>query len=217
MACIVGRGALAQQWLIDANQRIDQYRKANMSIQVVDNLGRAVPGASVHVEMTRHSFGFGTAVPASLINQNSTNANTFRQKLLENFNQVVFENDLKWPAWIGLWGSGFNWTNTQQALNWLDANQLPARGHYLSWATWSGNDAWGTSQNTSTLPTRLFDHITDEITVVGNRVFEWDVINHPVGWLNDTYENRISSGLAFYGDIVNHARSDSASRHANVD
>lgn len=207
ITCGVARNAIAQQWLIDANQRIDQYRKANMTVQVIDHLGQSVPGASVHVEMKRHSFGFGTAVPASLINQNSTNANIFRQKLLENFNQVVFENDLKWPAWIGLWGSGFNWTNTQQALNWLDANDLPARGHYASWGTWSGDDAWGTSQNTSTLPTRLFDHITNKLTTVGNRVFEWDVINHPVGWLNDTYENRLPSGLGFYADIVNHARS----------
>jgi len=205
--CGVARNAIAQQWLVDANQRIDQYRKANLTVRVVDSLGQEVPGANVHVEMKRHAFGFGTAVPASLINQISTNAATFREKLLENFNQVVFENDLKWPAWIGLWGSGFSWAKTQQALNWLDANNLPARGHYLSWATWSGNDAWGTSQDTSTLPTRLFDHITNEATMVGNRVFEWDVINHPVGWLSDTYENRIPSGLAFYADIIDHARS----------
>jgi GH35 family endo-1,4-beta-xylanase len=205
--CGIAHSALAEQWLVDANQRIDQYRKADIAVQVIDGLGRSVPGASVHVEMKRHSFGFGTAVPASLINQNSINAVTFRQKLLENFNHVVFENDLKWPAWIGLWGSGFNWANTERALNWLDANSLPARGHYVSWATWSGNDAWGSVQDASTLPTRLFDHITSKLTIVGNRVSDWDVINHPVGWLNDTYENRLPSGLAFYANIVDHARS----------
>jgi endo-1,4-beta-xylanase len=43
-------------------------------------------------------------------------------------------------------------------------------------------------------------------------VFEWDVINHPVGWLNDTYENRVEAagvyteGLDFYADIIKHAR-----------
>ena len=167
--------------------------------------GVAVPGATVDVDMKRHAFRFGTAVTASLINSGSSNANTYRQKLLENFNEVVFENDMKWPAWTGLWGNGFNWPNTQSALNWLDANDLPARGHYLSWGTWSGQDAWATSQNTNTLPTRLLNHMTDIATTVGDRVYEWDVINHPVGWLNDTYENRI--GPDFYGDIVDHARS----------
>jgi GH35 family endo-1,4-beta-xylanase len=208
----VARPVEAQQWLIDANQRIEQYRKTDLTIAVVDSLGQPVPGADVHVEMKRHSFGFGTAVPASWIVSTSPDGQMFRQKLLQNFNHVVFENDLKWPPWIGLWGPGFNWPQTQQALDWLDANNLPTRGHYLSWATWSGNDAWGTSQNINTLPQRLFDHISDKLPTVGTRVFEWDVINHPVGWLNDTYENRMESaglyaeGLDFYAEIINHAR-----------
>ena len=162
--------------------------------------------------MKRHAFGFGTAVPARWINDTSTNGVMFREKVLENFNHVVFENDLKYPPWIGLWGPSFNWSQTEQALDWLDANNLPARGHYLSWATWSGNDAWGNSQNINTLPGRLLDHISDKLPTVGTRVFEWDVINHPVGWLNDTYENRLESaglyaeGLDFYAEIIQHAR-----------
>jgi GH35 family endo-1,4-beta-xylanase len=212
VVCCTVEPLSAQQWLISANQRIEQHRKANLAISVEDSLGQIVPGADVHVEMKRHSFGFGTAVPASWINNTSTNGTRFRQKLLENFNQVVFENDLKYPPWIGLWGTGFNWTQTRQALDWLDANNLPARGHYLSWATWSGTDAYGNSQNINTLPQRIRDHISDKLPTVGTRVFEWDVINHPVGWLDDTYENRFedaglyTEGLDFYAEIINHAR-----------
>jgi endo-1,4-beta-xylanase len=204
--------AVAQQWLSDANARIEQFRKADLTVEIVDSLGQAVPGADVHVEMKRHGFGFGTAVPASWINNTSANGVMFREKLLENFNHVVFENDLKLPPWIGMWGPNFSWTRTEQALDWLDANNLPARGHYLSWATWSGDDAWGTSQNINTLPQRILDHISDKLPTVGTRVFEWDVINHPVGWLNDTYENRLESaglyaeGLDFYAEMINHAR-----------
>ena len=212
IACYHVRPAVAQQWLAEANQRIEQHRQANLAVKVVDNQGLDVAGADVHVEMKRHAFGFGTAVPASWINNPSPDGILFREKLLENFNQVVFENDMKYPPWIGLWGPGFNWPQTEQALDWLDANRLPARGHYLSWATWSGNDAWGASQNINTLPQRLLDHISDKLPTVGTRVFEWDVINHPVGWLNDTYENRLedaglyAEGLDFYVEIVNHAR-----------
>jgi endo-1,4-beta-xylanase len=208
----LARPVEAQQWLIDANERIEQHRKADLTVRVVDADNRPVPDANVHVQMKRHAFGFGTAVPVSSINDDSANGVMFREKLLENFNQVVFENDLKYPAWIGLWGPNFNWAQTQKALDWLDANSLPARGHYLAWATWSGNDAWGTSENINTLPTRILDHISDKLPTVGTRVFEWDVINHPVGWLNDTYENRLenaglySEGLDFYAEIINHAR-----------
>lgn len=213
LAIVLGaaQAATAQAWLAEADQRIEQYRKADLTVAVVDSLGNPVPGADVHVEMKRHKFGWGTAVTADWINNNSPTGNTYKQKLLENFNQVVFENDLKWPAWDGIWG-GFSWTETSQALDWLDANDLPTRGHYLSWATWSGSDAYGGSLNVNTLQNRLFNHITDIAGTVGNRVFEWDVINHPVGWLNDTYENRMAGvgpyadGLEFYSAIVDHAR-----------
>ncbi len=206
------RPAAAQLWLTQANQRIEQYRKADLTVSVVDSGSQAVSGADVHIEMKRHTFGFGTAVTADWITDTSPNGVMYREKLLENFNQVVFENDMKYPPWIGLWGPGFNWPQTEDALDWLDANGLPTRGHYLSWATWSGNDAYGTSQNVNTLPQRIFDHISDKLPTVGTRVFEWDVINHPVGWLNDTYENRMENGgvyaegLDFYVDIIQHAR-----------
>ncbi len=203
LLCSAGPVA-AQQWLTDANSRIEQHRMSDLTVRVVDAYGNQVEGASIDVEMKRHHFRFGTAVTAGLINSNSQDAQTYRSKLLENFNEVVLENDLKWPAWIGQWGNSFNWNNTRQAIDWLDANDLPARGHYLSWATWSGADAWGNSQNNSTLPTRLFNHISDLAGTVDDRVYEWDVINHPVGWTGDTYENRF--GADFFGDIVDHAR-----------
>jgi endo-1,4-beta-xylanase len=208
----IGQPIGAQQWLTDANQRIERFRKANLTVSVVDSLGHVVPGAEVRVEMKRHAFGFGTAVPARLINDNSATGLMFRQKLLENFNQVVLENDLKYPQWLGQSAPDYNWPQTKQALDWLNAHSLPARGHCLSWATWSGNNAWGASQDISTLPQRIFDHIDDELSKVGTDVFEWDVINHPVGWLRDTYENRVEAaglyteGLDFYADIVKHAR-----------
>lgn len=88
--------ALAQQWRDDANARIEQFRKGDLSISVIDAAGNAVPGAAVEVEMQRHAFGFGTAVKASRINGGGGADNAmYREKILENFNHVVFENDLK--------------------------------------------------------------------------------------------------------------------------
>ena len=196
----------AQQWLFEANQRIEQYRKGDLTVRIVDPLGQVVEGAQVQVNMQRHAFGFGTAVTASWINRTSTDGDTFRAKLLENFNTVVFTNDLKWPAWEGMWGSSFNWPNTERALNWLNAQNLPTRGHHLSMATMIGADAWGTSPDEATLPARLFDHITEKATTVGDHISEWDVINHPVGWgTHGTYEDLF--GIDFFKQIVDHSRS----------
>lgn len=207
LALLVGSGqaAMAQAWLTQANQRIEQHRKADLTLEVVDSLGTPVPGADVRVEMKGHTFGWGTAVTASRINSTSPNSITYKEKLLENFNQVVFENDLKWPSWLG-----GNWSATQQALDWLDTNGLPARGHYLSWATEDGGSNYdGGDDNHSTLEARLYSHITDKMQTVENRVFEWDVINHPVGWTNQTYENDpdVNEGTDIFKQIIDHARS----------
>jgi hypothetical protein len=101
-------------------QRIEQHRKADLTVQVVDSRGTPIPDAQVHLQMKRHTFGFGTAVPAGWINSQSANGVTFREKLLENFNQVVFENDLKWPAWEGHFGPNIGQPHIMPALEWLE-------------------------------------------------------------------------------------------------
>jgi endo-1,4-beta-xylanase len=201
----IARGEDTPQWLADANNRIEKFRKADLTVIVVDSAGKAVPDAQVHVQMKRHAFGFGTAVTAAWLTTDSPAAEKYRQMLLNNFNQIVFENDLKWPWWTTeSWGNGGNHEQTMKALDWLDAHHMPARGHYLAWATWSGPEAYGGSEDVATLPKRLFDEMTAVAGDIGNRVMEWDVINHPVGWSHDTYENRI--GLDFYSKIIKHAR-----------
>ena len=122
-----------------ANQRIEQHRKTDIDITVLDSNGHVVSGADVEVNMTKHAFRWGTAVVAQRINSNNTDNQIYKQKLLENFNAVVFENDLKWPPWTGAWGNSFGWHQAEPALDWLDANNLPTRGHYLSWGTLSGS------------------------------------------------------------------------------
>ena len=195
-----------QDFFTQADARIDQHRKTDISIEVKDASGSAIENANVSVVMKNHAFKWGTAVVANRINSSSADNQIYKQKLLENFNSVVFENDLKWPAWEGAWGSNLGWGQAEQALDWLDANNLPARGHYAAWGTLSGVDGYGPGHNnTEGLRDRLFDHITDKLTTVGNRVSEWDVINHPIGWGPDTYQDTLGSDI--YSDIVKHARS----------
>lgn len=190
----------------DADQRIEQHRKTDIAIEVLDSNGQTISGATVNVEMKNHQFRWGTAAVASRINSSSQDNQIYKQKLLENFNSVVFENDLKWPAWEGAWGSNFGWGQAEQALDWLDSNGLPTRGHYASWGTLNGPSGYGPGHSdTEGLRERLFEHITDKLSTVGNRVTEWDVINHPIGWGPETYDDVL--GPDIYADIVKHARS----------
>lgn len=47
-------------WRAQAMRRIDEHRKADLTVEVVDRAGQPVPDAEVRVELRRHDFGFAT-------------------------------------------------------------------------------------------------------------------------------------------------------------
>ena len=49
--------------------------------------------------MTRHAFGFGSAVTAQLLCAEGADGRRYRDVVERLYNKIVFENDLKWWAW----------------------------------------------------------------------------------------------------------------------
>lgn len=163
-------------WRREAEARIDRFRKAELEVTVVDASGRPIEGVEVHVAMKRHAFGFGTAVAADQLLQNTSDAEKYRQFLIDNFNMVVFENDLKWPGWE---------SNRQRALNgidWCRKNNLSRiRGHNLVWPSWRymPADVQRLAGDPAALRQRVFSHIDDVMGATRGLLAEWDVINEP--------------------------------------
>jgi endo-1,4-beta-xylanase len=163
-------------WRTAANQRIDQNRKGNLSVKVVDASGNAVSGATVSVVMQRHAFPFGSAVDANRLFSDQT----YQNNVVKLFNRVVLENDLKWPSWeccnraVGL-----------RALNFFASKGISVRGHNLIWPT-EGDfilpDDVRTlvlSGNTTALRQRIDEHFVDILGATKGKIVEWDVINEP--------------------------------------
>lgn len=178
-----GRAADAA-WRSDAARRIEQYRKADYTIRVVNNAGLPVPDADVHVRLRRHAFQFGSAWVASrVVDQSTTDNQNYRAKLLELFNAGSPENDLKWGPWIGDWGAGFSRTQTLNALTWLkDTAQFHLRGHVLVWPSTRNTPTSIASLITAhdpSLPQVVLDHIAEEVSATADLVPEWDVLNEP--------------------------------------
>lgn len=169
-------------WRTDAAARIEQYRKGDLTIRVIDAEGTPVPNAAVKVEMLRHHFKFSTAVTAASLTGRNLDDFTYRAKILELFNAVGTENDLKWPPWEGDWGSGYNKEQTLQALQWIQDNDLDVRGHVL---VWPGERNLPNSiknllpSRDSRIPQMVLDHIDEITTATRDFVQEWDVINEP--------------------------------------
>lgn len=201
----VGR-ALDAPWRAEAAARIDQYRKGDYQIRVLDEEGSPMAGESVRVRLVKHAFEFGSAMVASRIMDNSSaDAATYRSKILELFNAGTLENDTKWPPWIGEWGSNFNQTQTLAALNWTQQNDLSMRGHVLVWPSERNMpNAYSAAlqANDPSIPQTILAHIEDVLTTTAGKFVDWDVMNEPF----DNFDVMQKYGNARMQDWFNHAR-----------
>lgn len=163
-------------WRAAAQQRIEAHRMAPLAITVLDARGRPAPDTEVRVRQTRHAFGFGTAVAAQLLLAQTPDAERYRRALLDNFNMVVFENDLKWPQWEA------NRTRPLEALDWLHANGITrVRGHVLVWPGWRWLPASlkPFADQPEALRQRVLARIEDAVSATRGRLADWDVVNEP--------------------------------------
>lgn len=126
------------QWRIDAYNRIDAHRKADLDIRVVDMNGDPVEGARVGVKLKSNDFKFGgvfslkdfTDEDGNLSNNGFTEQG-YKDLLLAMFNSVGLDNGFKPKQRAG------NAPLIPNFLSWVQANDLPVRGHLL---IWPGND-----------------------------------------------------------------------------
>ncbi len=126
-------------WRTAANARIDQYRKGNLAVSVVDPSGNPISGATVSAVQQTSAFKFGAAsdgsrligdpssgITASDLQQYQTKASTL-------FNQGALGNNLKWNHWEN---QNERDTITLPALQWMRERGLRIRGHNLVWPSW---------------------------------------------------------------------------------
>ncbi|MFQ5445731.1 MAG: endo-1,4-beta-xylanase, partial [Saprospiraceae bacterium] len=172
-------------WRAEAAQRIEEIRKANLTVRVENASGNPLPDVPVQVEMLQHDFAFGSAVVASRFAGNQNQNNTYESKLLDldgqghGFNWVVFENALKWPAWEQNWIA--TKAETANATQWLRDHDIKVRGHNLVWPGLNHlpADVAVNASNAGFVKNRIFGHI-EEITTwpgIAGNIAEWDVLN----------------------------------------
>jgi GH35 family endo-1,4-beta-xylanase len=169
-----------EPWRLAAEKRIDEIRKTDLTITVVNGAGKPIPQADILVRQTRSTFGFGTAVNAGLIARGGDPMRTYDQILTGLFNKVVTENDLKWPVWEDH-PPDFNHADTLAGLAWLKNHNLAIRGHNLIWPSWQWtphNLRW-LAGDKAAMEKRIEDHIRDICSATNQYTAEWDVVNEP--------------------------------------
>jgi GH35 family endo-1,4-beta-xylanase len=172
-------------WRAEAEQRIEQNRKADFTVKVTNANGDAVSGAAVKMEMLEHAFKFGSAITANRIAGNRAQDITYQQKILDfdgkghGFNEVVFENDLKWDGWEQSWL--VTHPELVKAVAWLNGQGISIRGHNLVWPSWQymPADMKNNQGNPSYLKQRINSHLSELLNYPGIKgvIKEWDVLN----------------------------------------
>lgn len=171
-------------WRTSANARIDQYRKGNLAVSVVDPAGNPVSGATVSAVQQTSAFKFGAASDgARLIGDPSggisgTDLQQYQTKVSTLFNQGALGNNLKWNHWEN---PTERETITMPAIQWMRQHGLRVRGHNLIWPSWGlmQPDVVNLQSDPAALRARINTHITDEATALAGLVDEWDVVNEP--------------------------------------
>ncbi|WP_025741393.1 endo-1,4-beta-xylanase [Aquimarina pacifica] len=158
-------------WRAEADQRIEQYRKGNMAISIVNQHQIPLSGANVKVTMKSHHFGFGTAVDGATYLSNSR----YRDSISSLFNTVVLENNLKWE----LWADDTQKDITNQTIQAFNDLGIPVRGHVLVWPSFRYNPSFveDYANDPEGLRTLINTHVTDIASTYEGKLLDWDVIN----------------------------------------
>ncbi len=170
-------------WRKAALERIEQHRKADLSLTVKDVNGSPLADTDVKLRLRRHAFGFGSAVVAKRFNGESEDDRRYREIIDRLFSIVVFENDLK----DGNWSPDFDESRKKRrneeldhAFAWLSERHIPVRGHYLMQVATPFN--LHDVKDSAVIRDRTLASVKERLAFVNDRVVEWDVINHPIAW-----------------------------------
>ena len=165
-------------WRAPANARIEKIRKTDYALQLVGADDQPIAHKTFTVDLARHEFGFGSCVTRQLLTADSPDGVKYREIAKRTFSKVVFENDLK-PGLFPATPAGR--TELDHSFAWLAENGIPVRGHYL---IQEAVDSWTQSQlaDPVKLKANMLHSVRERIAFAGDRVVEWDVINHPIAW-----------------------------------
>lgn len=175
------RSNLNAPWRAEANTRINQIRKGDLTVNVRDRNGNPIDGATVYVQQLNHAFKFGSAITAQRLTGTDGDSVMYRSRVSSHFTTSVFENDLKWGPWECTTCDNYKKENTRAAIQWLAAQNITARGHNLIWPSWqwmpSGMQLLGADDLQNRITARFNDVLGD--AGVNEKLYQWDVLNEP--------------------------------------
>jgi GH35 family endo-1,4-beta-xylanase len=194
LCLFLGSSTAKAAWQDDANNRIEQFRKRNAQITVVDMNGQPVQDINVQITQVNHSFAFGAALSYSNVSGNAT----YRNFVLSHFNWAACENETKWGSNEGT-RDVETYTQADTIYNWCNSNGIEMRGHCIFWEQNNGNmPNWVPLLASATYPTpsdllsEVDERLTSVVTRYKDKFHNWDVDNEML--TDSTLSSKLGSG-----------------------
>ena len=123
----------ADSWEEDANTRIEEIRKRDVQIKILDSNNNPIPDATVEVHQLKHDFAFGSALTRHAM-YDSRYTDYFKQR----FEWAAFENESKWYHNENSRGN-VTYADADYMYEWCKENDILVRGHCVFGSPRSGN------------------------------------------------------------------------------
>lgn len=195
---LFGSTLSASDWKSQADARIQNHRRGNAVVTVLDANGDPAERARVTVSQENHEFWFGTALSTRMFHENVPKEQ--QQKYLaivrEYFNSAVHENALKWYGTERNQGQ-VNFEDADRILQWCEENHIRMRGHCIFWDVEKYVQDWLKALSAEA----LLEHVQRRATQVParyrGRILEYDVNNEMIH--GGYYQNRFGSEEIYHG------------------
>lgn len=110
----------------------------------------------------------------------------------QQFNSLTAENAMKMGP-IHPLQNRYNWTATDQIVDFAMKNNMKVRGHNLCWHTqtpfWLFKDSIGNEVSKEELLHRLKEHIQTVVSRYKGKIYAWDVVNEAIADDSSFYRN----------------------------
>ncbi len=164
-----------EAWRVDAEARIEKFRKGDLTIRVVDADGRPVRSAWVQVEQRSHAFRFGTVGPAALLVATDENARRYQATLKRLFNAYAFENDLDWGT-LGT-RSTEEILRIRNALAWLEQGKFDVKGRNLLRGSFRRLPVAFETLSLNAARQAVLQRVQQTVAAYQGRLYAWEVVS----------------------------------------
>jgi GH35 family endo-1,4-beta-xylanase len=152
---------------------IENYRKADSTIRVVDAAGRAMPGVKVSVEQTAHEFLFGCNIYGFDRLPNEAQNTAYKKRFADLFNYATV--GFYW-RWFETQRGKPNYQYTDKVVAWCRDHGIRMKGHPLLWGDEAGVPPWSQGQPS---PEIQRQRVQDIIGRYQGKIEFWEVVNEP--------------------------------------